>query len=404
MFFLLFSSTLSVRASGVNNITDIVNFTTPVYQSGDTYVDFKYYYEDEWASSNNSFVWHKDITISPQTNTSNLNLDPYKTYCVYMMTNGSGATATPYLGTNGASGTVDGTSIRYKTINGRQLSELTGSGTYTYRGYALVQGIDLLNGYTNSTNSTCNFLCSVEWRGVMKPGTGILSANPYFAMHLPYNLTIYNLKPGYEYMNTTDMETKRQIQSSENVIDNRLQSSTETIDNTLQEGNEIADDTNETTHGILDSITAFFGSFFNNLIGVFVPEDGFFTTWFNNLNTLLSQKLGVLYYPFEVIIDILTRLNTAFDTTQSNSCIIYFPEMKIRIQGVYYVLLERQEIDLNDYNISIANADTSNSSMFGMTNIIWVMRRFTSISMALMIMKLFIKKLNLILRGSENDN
>lgn len=401
MFFLLFSSTLSVRASGVNNITDIVNFTTPVYQSGDTYVDFKYYYNDEWASSNNSYVWHKDITISPQTNTSNLNLDPYKTYCVYMMTNGSGATAIPYLGTTGASGTVDGTSIRYKTINGRQLSELTGSGTYTYRGYALVQGIDLLNGYTNSTNSTCNFLCNVEWRGVMKSGTGTVSSNPYFAMHLPYNLTIYNLKSGYEYMNTTDMETKRQIQSSENVIDNRLQSSTETIDNTLQEGNEIADDTNETTHGILDSITAFFGSFFNNLIGVFVPQDGYFSSWFNRVNTLLTQKLGILYYPFSVIVGIFNRLSTALADEQSNSCPIVIPELGITIQGTRYVFLQRQTIDLIDYNIRLENADTSNSSMFGLTSLIWVVRRFNSIVLIIAFMNMCVNKVKLILRGSE---
>ena len=204
-------------SSGVNNITDIVDFVNPVYQSGDTYVDFKYYMGDEWSASNNAYVWHKDITISPQSDTSSLDIDPYKTYCVYMMCNGTGATITPYLGTTGASGTVEGSSIRYKTINGRSLTELSGSGNYIYRGYALVQGIELLNGYTNSVNSTCNFLCTVEWRGTQKVGTGTMTSNPYWAMHLPYNLTVYNLKTGYDYLNTTDMETKRQIQQSEQV-------------------------------------------------------------------------------------------------------------------------------------------------------------------------------------------
>ena len=228
----LFSAVLDVNATTeVDNITDIVDFVNPVYQSGDTYVDFKYYMGDEWANSNNSYVWHKDITISPQSDTSSLSIDPYKTYCVYMMTNGNGATITPYLGTSGASGTVEGSSIRFKTINGRSLSELSGSGNYIYRGYALVQGIELLNGYTNSVNSTCNFLFTVEWRGKQQSGTGTLSSNPYWALHLPYNLTVYNLKSGFEYMNTTDMETKRQIQHSEQVIDN-----------TLQQGNNIAEE------------------------------------------------------------------------------------------------------------------------------------------------------------------
>ena len=65
----------------------------------------------------------------------------------------------------------------------------------------------------------------------------------------------------------------------------------------LSDIQEKTEDTNETTHSIFDSISDFFGSFFDNLIGVFVPEDGFFTTWFNNLNDVVpTWYKGIINY------------------------------------------------------------------------------------------------------------
>ena len=66
--------------------------------------------------------------------------------------------------------------------------------------------------------------------------------------------------------------------------------------------------TSDTGGGLLATIKSWFGSFFSNLIGVFVPEDGFFTDWFSRVNSLLSAKLGMLYAPFDLIISILTAV------------------------------------------------------------------------------------------------
>lgn len=173
------------------------------------------------------------------------------------------------------------------------------------------------------------------------------------------------------------------------------------LNETQESIKDTAEDTNETTHSIFDSISDFFGSFFDNLIGVFVPEDGYFTTWFNNLNALLTQKLGVLYYPFSVLVQFLNDIATSFNTSQPNSCVIVVPALKLTIQGTTYTILERQQVDLYSYNINLSNADTSNSSMFGMTNLIWVIRRFTGVVFVFATINLFIKKVQLILRGSE---
>ena len=185
------------------------------------------------------------------------------------------------------------------------------------------------------------------------------------------------------------------------VSDLATQQELEDLNETQESIKDTAEDTNETTHSIFDSISDFFGSFFSNLIGVFVPEDGYFSNWFNRVNTMLTNKLGILYYPFSVIIDIFTRLNTALADNQQNTCPIYFPEVGITIQGVRYVFIESQTVDLINYNIQLGNADTSNSSMFGLTSLIWVVRRFTSLVLVIAFMNMCVAKIKLIMRGSE---
>lgn len=78
--------------------------------------------------------------------------------------------------------------------------------------------------------------------------------------------------------------------------------------------------TSDTGGGILATIKNFFGSFFQNvfdtLVSVFVPEDGFFSDWFDRLNTLLSEKLGMLYAPFDLLITTLNAIMNA-DTTDT---------------------------------------------------------------------------------------
>ena len=83
-------------------------------------------------------------------------------------------------------------------------------------------------------------------------------------------------------------------------------------------------ETADNTSGILSKITDFFGSFFENLIGIFVPEDGYFSEWFNKVNTLLSDKLGMLYAPFDLVISTLQAIYSA-DSSESG---IPFPGIK----------------------------------------------------------------------------
>lgn len=97
---------------------------------------------------------------------------------------------------------------------------------------------------------------------------------------------------------------------------------TESNSQQIKESTEAIEEsvTSDTGGGILATIKNFFGSFFQNvfdtLVSVFVPEDGFFSDWFNRLNTLLSEKLGMLYAPFDLLITTLNAIMNA-DTTDT---------------------------------------------------------------------------------------
>lgn len=169
----------------------------------------------------------------------------------------------------------------------------------------------------------------------------------------------------------------------------------------IEDQTEIVEDTNTTTHSIFDKISDFFGSFFNNLIGVFVPESGYFSNWFSRVNDLLADKLGILYFPFDFIIDTLTTINS---NSSSSSGQIIFPEMSFTNSATSetFVLLNRQVINLNDYDVPFTSSE--NSSLVGTTNftsLLSIIRLFTGIAFTLALVHLFIDKLHLILRGSE---
>lgn len=94
--------------------------------------------------------------------------------------------------------------------------------------------------------------------------------------------------------------------------------------NDLQKkNNELQKEQNETSKGILGKITDFFASFFENLKGLFVPEDGYFSDFFTRLNDFFSEKLGMLYAPIDMFI---TFLNTIKDASSTDSGIT-FPEL-----------------------------------------------------------------------------
>lgn len=63
----------------------------------------------------------------------------------------------------------------------------------------------------------------------------------------------------------------------------------------------------ETSKGIWATIKDLPNAFMNMLKGLFIPDDGYFEEWFNDLKTYFEQKLGFLATPFTIIIDFVNR-------------------------------------------------------------------------------------------------
>lgn len=112
-----------------------------------------------------------------------------------------------------------------------------------------------------------------------------------------------------------------------------------------QEENRLQQEQNQTTSNIFSSIADFFGSFFENIInalkGLFVPEDGYFEDFFNRLNNFFSEKLGALYAPIDIFIDVLTGIMNA-DGIDAG---IRFPG--VAWEGMY--IIEPQTVSLSSY-------------------------------------------------------
>lgn len=122
----------------------------------------------------------------------------------------------------------------------------------------------------------------------------------------------YNYSAQLSYATSSEIESAK-VSVSDNGAQNRL-------DNVIEQ-NENAQETREEQ---LESQKSFFGSFFDNLIHVFVPDSGYFEDWFSRLNDLLAEKLGMLYAPFDLLI---TTLEAIYDSDNSESG-IPFPGIK----------------------------------------------------------------------------
>lgn len=198
-----------------------------------------------------------------------------------------------------SSGTVS--NINFYTSDGVLLNK-SGFDNYYKKDSDLCVFVDGVNqGYTQS------FICEFDICFANNTLNDNISTSEPYVTNFSFIFRNYVTPASESEINSQKVETN-DSQANES-LDNVEQSSQSTADN---------------TSGILSKITDFFGSFFENLIGIFVPEDGYFSGWFNRVNTLLSDKLGMLYAPFDLVISTLQAIYSS-STTESG---IPFPGIK----------------------------------------------------------------------------
>lgn len=114
------------------------------------------------------------------------------------------------------------------------------------------------------------------------------------------------------------------LENNSNIV-NGLKDNKASID----KGNQLQEEANQTGKGILGKITDFFGSFFDNFINalksLFIPDDGYFSDYFNRLNDFFSEKLGFLYSPIDLFVEFLNAIQNA---SVGSDVGLVFPEIK----------------------------------------------------------------------------
>jgi len=78
---------------------------------------------------------------------------------------------------------------------------------------------------------------------------------------------------------------------------------------------KVLDIPNQIISGLLDALKS-----------LFIPSDGYFNNWIADMNTYFGDRFGIVYYPFELLIDFLTRIGNIQD---SGNYTIHVPELKL---------------------------------------------------------------------------
>lgn len=82
----------------------------------------------------------------------------------------------------------------------------------------------------------------------------------------------------------------------------------------------------------------------NAIKSLFIPSDDFFTNWLDDLNSYFGEAFGILYYPFEILIDFFNRVQS-LNTT--DTAIISIPKFELNFAGHSATIFQGFDFDFN---------------------------------------------------------
>lgn len=93
-------------------------------------------------------------------------------------------------------------------------------------------------------------------------------------------------------------------------------------------------------------LNAFLFNIRSSIKGLFVPDEGFMSSWKDNLDTLLSNHLGIIYTGGDIVSDLIS---TAFDIVFNapDSFSITIPDVEFELQGNTIHLWEARQVDFS---------------------------------------------------------
>lgn len=175
-----------------------------------------------------------------------------------------------------------------------------------------------------------SYIFDLDWDGAVEDGDDLVAYDEWGSYSI-------NAKYTVKY---TGYKTKSEYNAAMSDLLNEVQHQTTELETQTQE----LQTQTETQKGILNKVSDFFGSFFDNLIdsiiGLFVPSAEEMESLFDRLNQFFSDTFGFLYAPFELIVSFFDALMIESDTPE-----LFFPGFSINGLQVWsdmYVSIENE--------------------------------------------------------------
>lgn len=93
------------------------------------------------------------------------------------------------------------------------------------------------------------------------------------------------------------------IQSQQNISNSQILEQQAIAESQAQQSQEQHEETKGFLSNIIDGILDLPGKILDVLVSVFVPDAEYFSSLFDEMNSFFSERFGLLYYPFEVVIN-----------------------------------------------------------------------------------------------------
>ena len=148
--------------------------------------------------------------------------------------------------------------------------------------------------------------------------------------------------------------------TEDDILNNRFDTIKDAIESSNKKTQEAIEENTKTNKNIFNRIgdvLSYINPFSENFFGkklvelildglktLFVPSDDFFSNWLDDLNQYFSDVFGILYYPFDLLIDFLNR----FGNIAGSDPIINIPEFKLEFMGFSAVLIKSFSYNFND--------------------------------------------------------
>lgn len=102
---------------------------------------------------------------------------------------------------------------------------------------------------------------------------------------------------------------------------------------------------------------------------IFIPHDGFFQEWLDDLNSYFGDTFGILYYPFELLIDFLNRIGGLNET---GTAIIHIPEFSLNLMGYTAKVIPAYDFDFNSILVNDTYKNIHNVYLIVVDVILWL--------------------------------